>query len=242
MKWIFTFIGFYVYRFPGAIFGFFIGSIAEQFFYKGKSNSTLFGEAVQRFKPRNFEMNLLLLSASVIKADGKIKTEELQFVRNFFIAQYGEVRAKEIFKTFNNEIKKELKNIAAIASDFMSTTRYETRLQILHFLFGVANADGQISNAEENKIIQIANALGLRRSDIESIKAMFIKSTDNAYKILEISSNASDLEVKTAYRTMAKKYHPDKIQSKDPAMIKGAKEKFQEVQKAYEAIQKQRGI
>ena len=77
---------------------------------------------------------------------------------------------------------------------------------------------------------------------MDSIKAMFVKSTGNAYRILEITPSATDTEVKKAYRTMAKKYHPDKLQSKEPALIKGAQEKFQEVQKAYEEIQKERGI
>ena len=67
---------------------------------------------------------------------------------------------------------------------------------------------------------------------------MFVKSADNAYKILEISPNATDTEVKKAYRTMAKKYHPDKLQTDDAALKKGAQEKFQQVQAAYEAIQK----
>ena len=71
---------------------------------------------------------------------------------------------------------------------------------------------------------------------------MFIQETDSAYKILEIMSSATDTEVKKAYREMAKKYHPDRLRSKDTALIKGAKEKFQEVQKAYEAIRKERGL
>jgi DnaJ like chaperone protein len=81
----------------------------------------------------------------------------------------------------------------------------------------------------------------LRAADIESIKAMFVKSADNAYKILEILPTASDAEVKKAYRDKAKKFHPDKIQSDDAALKKGAQEKFQQVQAAYEAIQKERG-
>ena len=71
---------------------------------------------------------------------------------------------------------------------------------------------------------------------------MFVKQADNAYKILEIDPNVTDVEVKKAYREMAKKYHPDKLISDDPALKKGAQEKFQEVQKAYEAIQKKRNI
>ena len=62
------------------------------------------------------------------------------------------------------------------------------------------------------------------------------------YEVLGVSKNATEDEVKKAYRSMAKKYHPDKLQSKDPAMIKGAQEKFQEVQRAYEAIQKERKL
>jgi DnaJ like chaperone protein len=115
-------------------------------------------------------------------------------------------------------------------------------LQILHFLFGVANADGSISQTELDKVEQIAAALGIRPNDRESIKAMFIKATGNAYKILEIEPTATDAEVKKAYRTMAKKYHPDKLLSRDPALIKGAQEKFQKVQEAYENIQKERNM
>jgi len=106
----------------------------------------------------------------------------------------------------------------------------------------VAKADGNVSQSELSKIDQIASALGIRISDFESIKAMFFEDSDSAYKILEISPNVSDSEVKKAYREMAKKYHPDKLQSKDPALIKGAQEKFQEVQKAYETIQNERGL
>ena len=124
----------------------------------------------------------------------------------------------------------------------MQGARYETRLQILHFLFGIANADGHIAEVEVQKILQISNALQLRSIDFESIKAMFVKSADNAYKILEISPSATDAQVKKAYRTMAKKYHPDKLQTEDAALKKGAQEKFQQVQAAYEAIQKERGL
>jgi DnaJ like chaperone protein len=41
---------------------------------------------------------------------------------------------------------------------------------------------------------------------------------------------------------MAKKYHPDKQSSAEPAMQKGAKEKFQQIQAAYEKIQNDRGL
>ena len=232
-------MGYYFLRFPGAILGFFIGSFIDQM---NKGNQFSYSIGRNRMQPEVFELNLLALAATVIKSDGNVKAQELQYVRNFFITNYGEMKASSIFKIFNEQIKKETQNIRDLTRVILERTRYETRLQVLHFLFGVANADGSISVEELNKINSIAEALGIRFSDIESIKAMFVKSADHAYKILEITPQASDGEVKKAYRDMAKKYHPDKLQSKDPALIKGAQEKFQEVQKAYETIRKTRGM
>jgi len=65
---------------------------------------------------------------------------------------------------------------------------------------------------------------------------------DSAYKILEIDKAATTSEIKSAYRTMVKKYHPDKLQHMDEMYRKGAEEKFRKVQEAYEQIQKERGF
>lgn len=238
VKWVAAFIGYYLFRLPGALLGFFIGGMIDQF----RGSGTVFQSRFSSVQPGTLQLNLLALSATVIKADGKVKEQELQFVRNFFISNYGQQQAQLIFETFNDEIKKEAQNISELARVFITQTPYETRLQVLHFLFGVAHADGSVSQTELNKIDQIATALGIRFSDFESIKAMFFKETDSAYKILEVAPTASVSEIKKAYRTMAKKYHPDKLQSQDPALIKGAQQKFQEVQKAYETIQKERGL
>jgi DnaJ like chaperone protein len=221
--------------------GYFIGSVLEQLFRQDRRNPFASVQS-QRMQTNQVQLNLLSLAAIVIKADGKVDERELRFVRNYFITNYGEAYASSIFAKFNTEVKKEQQNLNEITRLFVQRAPYETRLQILHFLFAIANADGHVAEVEVQKILQIANALQLRSMDFESIKAMFVKSADNAYKILEISPSASDAEVKKAYRTMAKKYHPDKLQTDDTALKKGAQEKFQQVQAAYETIQKERGL
>ena len=241
IKWITALLGYTYFRFGGAILGYFLGSILEQLF-KGQNQNPFGSVQFQRMRTEQVQLNLLSLAAIVIKADGKVDERELRFVRNYFIANYGEEYASTIFSKFNTEVNKKSQNLNELTRLFVQGARYETRLQILHFLFGIANADGHIAEIEIQKIQQIARALELRNVDFESIKAMFVKSADKAYKILEISPEATDVEVKKAYRTMAKKYHPDKIQSSDPALKKGAQEKFQQVQAAYETIQKERGI
>lgn len=241
IKWVTAILGYTYFRFGGAILGYFIGSVLEQLFRQDRRNPFASVQS-QRMQTNQVQLNLLSLAAIVIKADGKVDERELRFVRNYFITNYGEAYASSIFAKFNTEVKKEQQNLNEITRLFVQRAPYETRLQILHFLFAIANADGHVAEVEVQKILQIANALQLRSMDFESIKAMFVKSADNAYKILEISPSATDAEVKKAYRTMAKKYHPDKLQTDDVALKKGAQEKFQQVQGAYETIQKERGL
>eukprot|EP01090_Pellita_catalonica_P016622 TRINITY_DN480_c0_g1_i3.p1 TRINITY_DN480_c0_g1~~TRINITY_DN480_c0_g1_i3.p1 ORF type:complete len:123 (-),score=25.49 TRINITY_DN480_c0_g1_i3:123-491(-) len=119
---------------------------------------------------------------------------------------------------------------------------HATRLQLLHFLFGIAKADGQVTSVEEEEIRKIASYLYINEYDYSSIKAMFYDESDSAYKMLEITKESTNDEVKKAYRRMAKKYHPDKLQNLGEEHKKGAKEKFQKIQAAYEQIKKERGI
>ncbi|MFZ9057311.1 MAG: TerB family tellurite resistance protein [Flavobacteriaceae bacterium] len=233
IKWFAAFLGYMFFRFPGALLGFFIGSLVDQF---GSGGRQLTG----RFSNQTFEMKLLALAAMVIKADGQISPKELAFVRNYFIAQYGQEQAQSIFQRFNTEIKKKTQSIADLSDFFVAYVRYETRLQIIHFLFAIAQADGTVSESELQKIAQIAHGLKLKTQEFEGIKAMFFKAADQAYKILEIDPSASEADIKKAYRTMVKKYHPDRLQTKDPALVKGAQEKFRLVQEAYETIKKER--
>ncbi|MEC8134248.1 MAG: DnaJ domain-containing protein, partial [Bacteroidota bacterium] len=119
---------------------------------------------------------------------------------------------------------------------------HASRLQLLHFLFGIAKSDGKIAAVEVSLIEQIAQYLRISKNDYESIKAMFYNSREEAYKILEIEKGASPLAIKKAYRKMAKKFHPDKVQHLGEEHQKGAEEKFRKVQQAYEQLQGELGF
>lgn len=243
IKWVAAFLGYFIFRFPGAVLGFIVGSLLDNVGGGKGGGRTVFRDFTQQnVSPADFELNLLSLCSIVIKADGQVSQRELDYVRQYFLSTYGKEKANAIFRTFNDVIKKREISGQNICSYLVQRTRYEVRLQLLHFLFGIAQADGQVSKAEVNKLKELAGYLRVGQYDFESIMAMFIKSADNAYKILEIDKTASDDEVKKAYRTMAKKYHPDKVVTENEAIKKGAEEKFKEVQKAYEIIQKERGI
>ncbi|RDY59983.1 TerB family tellurite resistance protein [Flagellimonas nanhaiensis] len=243
IKWMAALLGYFLFRFPGAILGFLVGSFLDNAGGSNRGARTVFEDFTrQSVSPADFELNLLSLCSIIIKADGQVNQRELDYVRQYFLSTYGKEKANAIFRTFNEVIKKREISAQRICTYLVQRTRYEVRLQLLHFLFGIASSDGQVSKAEASKLKEIAGYLRVGQYDFESIMAMFIKSADNAYKILEIERSATDDEVKKAYRKMAKKYHPDRVVTENEAIRKGAEEKFKEVQKAYETIQKERGI
>ena len=227
-KFLFALICYTFFRLPGAFVGFFIGSFLSP--------------KVKKISSKDFEINLLALASLVIKADGKVTQNELDFVRRYFVSAYGKNRANEVFKIFNQNVKNKGISVSKISRLFNLALNYESRLQVIHFLFGIAKADGNISELEIKKLLEFSNLFELSYADFLSIKAMFVQESDNAYKILEVDKTATNDQIKKSYRDLAKKHHPDKVQHLGDAYVKAAQDKFQQIQKAYQNIKNERGF
>ncbi|PKP28318.1 MAG: molecular chaperone DjlA [Bacteroidetes bacterium HGW-Bacteroidetes-18] len=242
VKWLGAGLGFTLGGPIGSILGFAVGSFIDGFSKEDLQLAKSYGAGRSNVQSGDFEVSLLLLSSVVIKADGNVNERELLFVREHFKRMYGEERASNAFKLFKVFIKNNEISTPQICTQIRQNLTHASRLQLIHFLFGIANADGAVHEVEVNAIKTIAGYLYVNPHDFESIKAMFYNSSDSAYRILEIEKTATNDEVKLAYRKMAKKYHPDKLQHLGNEHIKGAEEKFKQVSIAYEQIQKERGI
>lgn len=224
----------------GAIIGYAMGSL-----FSSNRPRVIRSEVTDTFgnteEKRDFNVTLLVLSAAVMKADGNVKRSELDYVKRFFLQNFGQERAESYIKMLREILEKEydLYEVSRQVGHYMD---YSSRLQLLHYLFGIANADGMISSEELGIVNTISDYMGITNSDFNSVKAMFIKETDSAYKILGIDSSANDEEVKKAYREMAKKNHPDLVSNLGEEVRQAAEKKFQEINAAYESIKKQRGM
>lgn len=190
----------------------------------------------------DFESSLLILAAYIVKADNKVYRSEMNFVKDFLVNLYGKQRADISYKIFEQVMKKNDVNIRQVSMQISQFTDHATRLQLVHFLFGIAMADGNVCKEELDAIKLIAGYFRISSKDYESMKAMFYSDTKSAYTILEISKSATDAEVKKAYRTLARKHHPDKVQHMGEEYAKAAKEKFQAIQNAFDVISKERGM
>jgi len=230
------------------IIGFVIGSIVD-FMSRGKKtkasnsgSSTGYEYYRQRATQYDFPTMLMALSAVVMKADGTVKRVELDYVKSFFTAQFGNQFTREHLQVLKHFLDNSQIPITDICNDIRNRISVDGRIQMVHYLFQVAKADGHVDDRELKIIEQLANKLGIPAMEFESVKNMFYRSADSDYKILGIEASASDEDVKRAYRKMAIAFHPDKVAQMGEEYQKGAKEKFQQIQDAYENIKRKRGI
>jgi len=176
-----------------------------------------------------------------MKADGKVVKSELDYVKHFFVRQFGQESAKQALLMLKDILKQEIP-VRDVCLQIKGNMDYSSRLQLLHLLFNVSLADTTIHTSEIQIIEKIATYLGVASGDFLSIKNMFIPETNSSYKILEIDPSSPNEEVKKAYRSMAMKYHPDKVSHLGEEFRKTADEKFKKVNEAYEKIKKERNI
>lgn len=237
-KWITGGLGWAFFGPIGGILGFVVGSMFDN------------TEALQRqqeYQPGQpttqggYVMSLLVLVAAVMKADGKILKSELEYTKQFFVRSFGTAAAGEAIKILRDLLNQNIP-VNDVCIQIRKNMDHPSRLQLVHFLFGIASADGHVHDSENKLIAHIAQQMGISEKDYESMEAMFVANTDAAYKILEVEPVATDDELKKAFRKMAVKYHPDKVHYLGADIQKAAHEKFQKVNEAWETIKKQRGI
>ena len=176
------------------------------------------------------------------KSDGKVLKVELEYVKSFFSQQFGPQFSVAHLQTLKHFVNGAEIPLEQICGDIKQRTQVEVRIQLMHYLFGIAKADGHVADIEIQILRRIASLLDIPNADFESVKNMFYRDVNSDYTVLGIESSATEDEIKKAYRQMAIRYHPDKVAAMGDEYQKGAQEKFQKIQEAYENIKKQRGM
>lgn len=189
----------------------------------------------------DFTSALLVLSAAVMKADGRKMKSELDFIKQFFTQQFGAHVASQQMHILKDLLEKPIP-VREVCQQIRYFMEHPMRLQLMHYLFGIAQSDGSVDASEIQMLNQIAHDLGISQKDYESLRAMFYHDEVSDFKVLEIETTATDEEVKKAYRKMAMKYHPDKVRGLGEQHEKAAAEKFRSVQEAYDRIKKKRNL
>lgn len=241
-KWILGGLGFVLGGPIGALIGVIIGSVFDGFTSLPDTvdDDTTSTPHTTR---GDIQVSFLVLIACVMKADGRVLKSEVNFIKPYLVQLYGENGAKQALQLLKKLLEKDIE-YTSVCSQIKQNVNYSTRLEIVHMLLDLANADGDFAQAEQTVIYNIALGLGLALNDYKSLEALYKKVQDPnwAYTALEIDPSATDEEVKKAYRRMAMKYHPDKVTNAGDEVQQKATEKFRAINEAYEHIKSLRNM
>ena len=247
-KWITGGLGFVLGGPIGGLIGFAIGSLIdgsaglvnyEEYQERPQRGRTPYGRTAEG----DFKMSLLVLIACVMKADGSPKKQELDVAKRFLLANFGEEGALEALQILKNLLRQEINDVE-VAKQINYSMNYASKMELVHLLFEIAYADAAENQDELTVIQRISWNLGVSSVDFNALRAPYTRTKDVnwAYTALELNPSATNDEIKKAYRTMAKKYHPDTVANLGEEIKKKATEKFRSVNEAYEELKKQKGF
>ena len=208
-------------------------------YYEGQRNSFLF--------------SLLVLASYIIKADGRVMHSEMEFVRSFLRRNFGEAAVEQgnaiLLRLFDEQKRMEASRRGAFREtirqscvQIAANLDYAGRLQLLNFLVMIAQADGSVPRSEVDALKDVAHFMGVADADIASMLKLSGGTLDDAYAVLGVSPDATDDEVRAAYRKLALKHHPDRVAALGEDIRRAAEKKLQEINDAKERIYKARGM
>ena len=271
-KWIGGIIGWMAGGPLGALAGYLLGSLFESgldsvnnpdnagtFGYgSGRSSFQDYQQAYrQAYQQRqaqgnrnSFLFSLLVLASYIIKADGKAMHSEMETVRQMLRQNFGDEAVSQgndiLARLFEEQKRQGWSQFKLTVSDCCSQINhqmdYSQRLQLLNFLVIIAQADGHVDPTEVAAFKECASWMGLSASEVDSMLNLGRDDLESAYKVLGVSPDATDDEVKRAYRKLALEHHPDKVAALGEDVRKAAEKKFQEINAAKERIWKARGL
>jgi DnaJ like chaperone protein len=266
-KWIGGVLGLMTGGPLGAFAGYFIGSIIDNAMASGDDrtdahtstdyDSPFFNgaspqaQAAREESERNsFLFSLMVLSSYVIQADARIMHSEMEYVRRFLRTNFGpaaEEQGEQILRRLFEESKKDTpqnwrQQIKEVCQQLHRMMPEAQRQQLVTYLMDIAKADGVVTDTEVGVLRDLASWMGLLASTIDELNNLGRNTIEAAYEALGIRPDATDAEVREAYKRMALKYHPDRVATLGEDVRRSAEENFKRINNAKERIFAARGM
>jgi DnaJ like chaperone protein len=192
-----------------------------------------------------FTTAVIVLSAKMAKADGRVSADEIAAFKTIFHIPPDET--SHVARIWD-EAKRDPGGYEPYAQQIAQLFRHEPAVmeEIVGALFHIAKADGVVHPAELELLTRIALIFGFTPQGFERLKHIHLGSDgeDDPYEVLGIDRSASDEEVKRTYRKLIRENHPDTLmaQGVPQEFIDLANEKMATINAAYDRVEKQRGL
>ncbi|MFN8276189.1 MAG: TerB family tellurite resistance protein [Chitinophagales bacterium] len=188
-----------------------------------------------------FETDILLLAAEVIKVDGKPNTAEKNFVRQFFSTYFDvahiEQKMNILEHCFNHQY-----DVRKACQDLRAAASMATRTQLIQFLMDTASADKAITKEEEALLFKLAGWLNINDVTYRKLRHAPDATESFYYPLLKLPKEATNAQLKAAYRKAILACHPDRQVKATEVERKKMETQFRNIQKEWERIKAERQI
>lgn len=201
-----------------------------------------------------FFILLLVCSAKVLAADGKIDKAEIQMVKNFFTMNFG-FRGKSLLwaeETLMAELKYN-RPVSVLAVEMNRALDYPTKLALMDFMFRLAGSDSAINEQEKRVLDEFISFIGINPNDQAFLRARYYsgssryssgfssnrtggKGREHYLRILGLAEGVTQTDIKSAHRQLTKKFHPDVVAHLGNDVRIASEKRMKEIQEAYEYL------
>jgi DnaJ like chaperone protein len=228
----------------GGPLGALIGVIAGHAVDRYRTSQEQYGDADTATKRIAFTIAVIVLGAKMAKADGVVTRDEIRAFREVF--RVPEEELKNVGRVFN-QARKDARGFEPYAEQVGRMFRNHPRVleELLNALFHIARADGVYHPQEKEYLRRVADIFGFDEATFARIEAEQMgPQKGDPYVILGVGRQASDDELKSAYRKLVRENHPDTLvaQGMPQEFIDLANEKLAAINGAWDRIEKERGI
>ena len=226
------------FAFGGPI-GALLGGVAGHAIDKIKTKKKLPEETA--LKQIGFTIGVIVLSAKMAKADGKVTEDEIRAFKEKINVPDSEI--KNVAKLWD-QAKKTTDGFEIYARQIADLLEKNSSVleELLKLLIIIALADGKITIPEIKYLKEVGNIFGFSEEDFERIYSSKSGVSSDPYQILGVSRDASIDEIKQKWKQLAINHHPDRLISQGipEDLIHKSTSRLKEINNAWDTIQNKR--
>ncbi len=227
-KWLGGSLGWLVGGPVGGFLGFVAGNMMEE---EPEAEAANPNENVSEL-----EACWMVIASHIIQADGKVSLSELDAVRKFVQTVSGEEHIEDKMKVLNHCLSHhyELEK----ACGYIRIYHHEdVAHQTLRFAYEVAVSDSNsLAESEKKALFKIAGLLNINDVVYRKLIASWSEILVDDFSVFDLKSNATQVEVRMAYRKLVLKIHPDRNAHYTTEEVKQAEMRLQQLREAYERL------
>lgn len=219
---------------PLLLIGFFALSVFKKILRNSSIHKTVQGSSDQRLHYVELMVHLMVYA---MKVDGHIDQRELQAIATFFQQRLG-FSTRQLYwvnDLMQHALRRSYSLDQMLAKMNQEFKQSEKKLCVECLMMIIA-ADDSIAPQEMTLLNSVVASLGIDKQFYDQLKQRYMASTTSDYDVLGVSSSATAVEIKKAYKELCKQYHPDKVQHLGEEFRTFAEGKIKEINKAYDNL------